>query len=131
MMRALNDKFRKGAEMRPFPELNPYLPLTRQDLHMLGMKRMMREHIEEHLQDYSQDSEPRDFVDVYIREIKSSGNPNFNIEQLESICVDFFQAGSGEDKAEMVQCVSDNNACFYTLRYVVKFPISSALKLIN
>ena len=131
MMQALNDKFRKGAEMRPFPELNPYLPLTRQDLHMLGMKRMMREHIEEHLQDYSQDSEPRDFVDVYIREIKSSGNPNFNIEQLESICVDFFQAGSGEDKAEMVQCVSDNNACFDTLRYIVKFPISSALKLIN
>ena len=95
MMRALNDKFRKGAEMRPFPELNPYLPLTRQDLHMLGMKKMMRDHIEEHLADYSPDSESRDFIDVYIKEIKTSGNPNFNIEQLESICVDFFQAGSG------------------------------------
>ena len=107
-MQALNDKFRKGSQLRPFPELNPYLPLTKDDLHILSMKRMMREHIEEHLRDYSPDSEPRDFIDVYIREIKTSGNPNFNIEQLESICVDFFQAGSGEEMVPPAHALMQN-----------------------
>jgi hypothetical protein len=49
MMERINDRFRKGyRQMRPFPELNPYLPLTEADRHMLDMKAMMRELIKEH-----------------------------------------------------------------------------------
>ncbi|QQP48826.1 Cytochrome P450_ family 2 subfamily j_ polypeptide 6, partial [Caligus rogercresseyi] len=48
-----------------------------------------------HIKDRDE-SNPRDFIDVYLNEVKKAGdNPSyFHIEQLVTICLDFFQAGA-------------------------------------
>ena len=67
---------------------------------------MLRSQVYEHQKELKLDpsAEPKDFIDVYLKEIettrtKISNQPdgdleNFNPEQLVSICMDLFQAGS-------------------------------------
>ncbi len=60
MMERLNKRFRRGLnDMRLWPELSPYLPLTSADEHMLDMKATMRECIEEHISEHREDEPPR------------------------------------------------------------------------
>ena len=84
-------------------------PLFRMDHMMLDLKAIFRSQVQEHLRDFDSGGfeAPRDFIDLYLKEIKqrekckssSSVDPqdtfsSFNIEQLITICFDFFQAGA-------------------------------------
>ena len=55
-------------------------------------KSMIRNLVNEHLNDVDFEH-PRDFIDVYLKEIHQTGD-SFDIEQLIVVCLDFFQAGS-------------------------------------
>ena len=90
--------------MEPFRHL---LPLLRIDKMILDLKSMFRNQILEQLKEYNSGGfhEPRNFIDIYLNEIKEQefsqepgnnvGNySTFNTEQLVTICLDFFQAGS-------------------------------------
>ena len=52
--------------------------------------------IEEVLKFYDGDEEPKNFIEFYCREIfhQKTKNSSFSQEQLLSLCIDFFQAGS-------------------------------------
>ena len=56
------------------------------------LKSMIRNLVNEHLNDVDFDH-PRDFIDVYLKEIDQTGE-SFDIEQLVVVCLDFFEAGS-------------------------------------
>ena len=56
------------------------------------LKSMIRNLINEHLTDVDFEH-PRDFIDVYLKEIHQTGD-SFDIEQLVVVCLDFFEAGS-------------------------------------
>ena len=88
------------------PFLRSLLPQLQQEKDELDLKEMFRQQILEHERDLwiSESNEPRDFIDIYLKEIQARneandniGNgkySNFNIEQLVAICLDLFQAGS-------------------------------------
>ena len=84
-------------------------PLFRMDQLTLDLKTMFRSQVLEHSKEFSSGGfyEPRNFIDIYLKEIKeremtqNSAGVNskdnyssFNTEQLATICLDFFQAGS-------------------------------------
>ena len=82
-------------------------PLFRMDHLTLELKAMFRKEVLEHSNEFNLGGfyEPRNFIDIYLKEIKereqteneskSRGNySSFNTEQLTTICLDFFQAGS-------------------------------------
>ncbi|XP_023347441.1 methyl farnesoate epoxidase, partial [Eurytemora carolleeae] len=54
---------------------------------------LMRRIVEEHKESYQEDN-MRDFIDVYLREMKTGGSPDFNDEQLIVNAMDLFSAGS-------------------------------------
>ena len=68
------------------------------------MKEMFKKEIHEHQSEYHPLDEPRDFIDIYLKQIdierrgegvdNNMGTSNFHIEQLATLCFDFFVAGS-------------------------------------
>nr|XP_018897749.1 PREDICTED: probable cytochrome P450 305a1 [Bemisia tabaci] len=76
------------------------------------LKKFMDTEIERHKANES--TEPRDFIDVYLREIKAAGpdSPVFNEDQLIAVCLDFFIAG--------LHTTSDSLT--FALIAMVKFP---------
>ena len=93
MMALLNMQFKapfKGFDF--FPILRKFTPATEIEKSYFEMKNMLRELIEEHMTDIDYDS-PRDFIDVYLKQIHENGT-NFDVNHLVVICLDFFQAGS-------------------------------------
>ena len=104
-MKALNDLFRQGPQpVQSIPFIGPFRPLLEGEKNVLNMKKMFRQQIQEHQAEFNDSEEPKDFIDVYLREIESekkekgehysAKTSNFHIEQLVSICLDFFVAGS-------------------------------------
>ena len=62
------------------------------DKGVLELNVTMHELIKEHMVDMDPDH-PRDFIDVYLKQI-SQDPVNFDIEELIGLCCDFFFAGS-------------------------------------
>ena len=84
-------------------------PLFRMDQLTLDLKAMFRSQVLEHANEFNSGGffEPRNFIDIYLKEIKEreatqnqhgvdeqENYSSFNIEQLTTMCLDFFQAGS-------------------------------------
>ena len=104
-MKRLGKFFSEG--MKPI-EMIPYIgyirPYTERELNVLEMKEMFKRRIREHQIDFDEMDEPRDFIDVFLRQIEvekqekgddyNMDTSNFHIEQLTTICLDFFAAGS-------------------------------------
>ena len=74
-----------------YPSFGKYLPLRKLDHSFIELKNMLKGIISEHKNDIDYDN-PRDFIDVYLTEMRS--NPNFDEQHLTVICLDFLQAGS-------------------------------------
>ena len=62
------------------------------DCKLQELKSVMKGFINEHKQDVDYEN-PRDFIDVYLKQIKDVGD-DFEIDHLVVICLDFFQAGA-------------------------------------
>ena len=93
MMALLNMQFKTGFKaFNFFPFLRRIMPATEIDKSFFEMKAMMRAMIKEHMVDVDYDS-PRDFIDVYLKQINESG-ADFDIDNLVVNCLDFFQAGA-------------------------------------
>ena len=67
------------------------------------MKALMKQLIEEHLVDIDYDN-PRDFIDVYLKQIKEDPE-SYNVEHLIVMCVDFFQAGAETSSTTLLWAV--------------------------
>ena len=67
------------------------LPASPLDISFNYLKDMFKLTIQDHQKDIDYEN-PRDFIDVYLTEMKT--NPNFDEEHLVVLCLDFFQAGS-------------------------------------
>ena len=109
MMKDVGIVFHEGISMINFfihsPVLRSFITLKKERAE-LGLKRLFRQQIIEHEIELQQNEshEARDFIDVYLKEIERQHvkteyyfhgkYQNFNIEQLVTICLDFFQAGS-------------------------------------
>ena len=104
-MQKLTRFFSRGPHPIQFiPYIQSYRPWTAQEKNAFSMKDMFRDQIIEHLREYNDSDEPRDFIDIYLRQIeiekKEKGShygmetSTFHIEQLVTICLDFFSAGS-------------------------------------
>ena len=83
MMEMLNKQFKNGFSIRRFfpTFLGQFLPFGEHENAILEMKQMMRDLIKEHLKDIDYDN-PRDFMDVYLREIKQNDS-NFEIGNVQ------------------------------------------------
>ena len=104
-MERLGKFFSKG--MHPI-EMVPYVgyirPYNERERNVFAMKEMFKKRIKEHQVEYNEADEPRDFIDVFLRQIEmekkekgsnySMDTSNFHVEQLTTICLDFFAAGS-------------------------------------
>ena len=104
-MERLGKFFSKG--LHPI-ELVPYIgyirPYTEREKNVIAMKEMFKKRIREHQIEFNEADEPRDFIDVFLQQIelekKEKGSSynmdtsNFHVEQLTTISLDFFAAGS-------------------------------------
>lgn len=92
MMDLLNLQFSSGIQLAQLmPKVAKFLPASEKDKSFVVMKNMMRGLINDHLKDIDYD-QPRDFIDTYLKEMQN--NPDFDIDHLVVICLDFFQAGA-------------------------------------
>ena len=57
------------------------------------LRTMFRASIAEHKASLDP-NHPRDFIDVYLLEMMTGTNPNFDMESLEITCLDLFKAGA-------------------------------------
>ena len=57
------------------------------------LRTMFRASIAEHKASLDP-NHPRDFIDVYLLEMMTATNPNFDMESLEITCLDLFKAGA-------------------------------------
>ena len=109
MMEKVTEFFKMGIPALVFimEPIRHLLPLFKIDKMILDLKAMFRCQVLEQLEEYNCGGfhEPRNFIDIYLKEIKeqeitqqpgvNQGNySTFNTEQLVTICLDFFQAGS-------------------------------------
>ena len=76
-----------------FPTLFRLLPMREVDRKLQQLKSAMQKLIKEHRQDIDYDN-PRDFIDVYLTQMKVENIDSFNDEQLVLVCLDLFEAGS-------------------------------------
>ena len=109
MMKDVGIVFHEGISMINFfihsPVLRSFITLKKERAE-LGLKRLFRQQIIDHEIELNQNEshEARDFIDMYLKEIERQHvkteyyfhgkYQNYNIEQLVTICLDFFQAGS-------------------------------------
>ena len=109
MMEKVTEFFKAGIPVLVF-FVEPFrhvLPFFKIDKMILELKTMFRNQVLEQLKEYNDGGfhEPRNFIDIYLNEIKERENSQqpgvqegnystFNTEQLVTICLDFFQAGS-------------------------------------
>ncbi|TRY78879.1 hypothetical protein TCAL_12652 [Tigriopus californicus] len=98
IMEKLELHFKSRMEIIDFaPLIRPYLPISKSSQAILELKEIIRKEILTHEQDFDPNAPPRDFIDTYLTEIKrTEGSPvtNFHREQLVTVCLDFFLAGS-------------------------------------
>ena len=93
MMALLNMQFKSGFKaFNFFPILRRIMPASEIDKSFFEMKSMLRGLIEEHMVDIDYES-PRDFIDVYLKQIQENGE-KFDVDHLVVLCLDFFQAGA-------------------------------------
>lgn len=98
IMEKLALHFKSRMEIIDFvPVIRPYLPVSKSSQAILELKEIIRKEILAHEQDFDPNAPPRDFIDVYLTEIKraeGSSDSNFHREQLVTVCLDFFLAGA-------------------------------------
>ncbi|XP_049788059.1 farnesoate epoxidase-like isoform X2 [Schistocerca cancellata] len=71
----------------------------------------VEEAIHEHMKTLDEDN-PRDFIDVYLREMKNSGDPTFTEDGLAAIIFDLFAAGSD----------TVSNTLAFAIMYMILYP---------
>ena len=106
MMKKISKIFQVGPPALDYilQPVRYFLPLFKVDQMTLDLKNMFREQVQELEHEYNVGEEPRNFIELYLREIHQQQNTphvsiegkysNFNTEQLATICLDFFQVGS-------------------------------------
>ena len=109
MMKGVGVLFTEGPPLIGFFIQNPHIRKiirTKGEKGELRLKELLRSQVYEHEKELKLDTsaEPKDFIDMYLKQIDTIGTKiseapegdleNFNIEQLVSICMDLFQAGS-------------------------------------
>nr|QSD59127.1 CYP370A15 [Diaphanosoma celebensis]QST15067.1 CYP370A5 protein [Diaphanosoma celebensis] len=120
LLQTLETIFRSGNALRSavpmpafvfrmFPFLREYFG-TRNDL-FTALIGYFESVIKEHEETFKE-NEPRDFIDVYLQEIRNRSDPTFHVEQLVSIILDIFAAG-----AESV-----TNSIGFVLLYLLHHP---------
>ncbi|CAB4066582.1 CYP2J [Lepeophtheirus salmonis] len=98
MMGHLHEVYSEGYSILHYiPAARFFIKRDKRMDDMLRTKEFFRSQIREHMKDYDA-SNPRDFIDVYIKEMLDEDRENFHEEQLMTTCLDFFQAG-GETSA--------------------------------
>ena len=96
---------RKGHRLVDFVSIfRPFVPYDEGDRNVFTLKDTIRQQVHEHEELLNEGSEPKDFMDIYLKEIESEKKKygpqyshkvsDFHIEQLVGICLDFFGAGS-------------------------------------
>ncbi len=90
--------FKHAFKEMPFPLFSRLFPslvaLPEKEKHSADMKRMFERVVDEHIGELDPDGhgeKPRDFIEVYLREMPD--NPVFNYHDLVGLCIDFFEAG--------------------------------------
>ncbi|XP_057381565.1 methyl farnesoate epoxidase-like [Daphnia carinata] len=101
--------------LRLFPSLRKILGI-RNDI-FEPLQNFIRGTIEEHARTRSEEDAPRDYIDVFLKEMEKqqtdqNANTTFNIEQLISSIIDLFLAGSE----------TSSNAIGFALLYLVHYP---------
>ena len=105
IMHMLTKFFKQGFPLLDFvPAIRPYVPYSEIDRNVFAIKETIRKQIEEHERTMNAEEEPRDFMDIYLREIEiekeklgssySIETSSFHVEQLVVMCLDFFSAGT-------------------------------------
>ena len=93
-----------------FPTLFKILPFREVDKKLFELKAIMERFVLEHKETIDYDN-PRDFIDVYLSQMKL--DDNFNEEQLVVECLDFFEAGAETTSttllwAVLMMCLNPN-----------------------
>ena len=105
MMQMLCEFNRKGHRLVDFVSiLRPLVPYDDGDKNVFALKDTIRNQIYQHQKVLDDETEPKDFMDIYLMEIENEKKrygsqyshqvSDFHIEQLVGICLDFFSAGS-------------------------------------
>ena len=105
IMQMLTKFFKQGFPLLDFvPALRPFLPYTEIDKNVFAIKDTIRKQIYEHQATIILEEEPRDFMDIYLREIDSEKKrlgdtysmetSTFHIDQLVVMLMDLFSAGT-------------------------------------
>ena len=105
IMHMLTKFFKQGFPLLDFvPAIRPYVPYSEIDRNVFAIKETIRKQIEDHKRTMNAEEEPRDFMDIYLREIEiekgklgsaySMETSSFHVEQLVVMCLDFFSAGT-------------------------------------
>ena len=96
---------RKGHRLVDFISIvRPFVPYDEGDKNMFALKDTIRKQVFSHQKMLYEESDPKDFMDIYLREIEKEKEKygsqyshkvsDFHIEQLVVMCLDFFAAGS-------------------------------------
>ena len=93
-----------------FPTLFKILPFREVDKKLFELKAIMERFVLEHKETIDYDN-PRDFIDVYLSQMKL--DENFNEQQLVVECLDFFEAGAETTSttllwAVLMMCLNPN-----------------------
>ena len=105
IMRMLCKFNRQGHRLVDFISIvRPFVPYNDCDKNVFALKDIIRNQVFDHQRHLYEGDEPRDFMDIYLKEMEnekkrcenqySSETSNFFIEQLVVICLDLFSAGS-------------------------------------
>ena len=76
-----------------FPALFKLLPMREVDRKLQQLKSKMLDVIEDHKRDVDYQN-PRDFIDVYLAQMRADAFSSFNDEQLVVVCLDLIEAGT-------------------------------------
>ncbi|KAF4523114.1 hypothetical protein B566_EDAN003128 [Ephemera danica] len=118
LTRSVLNFFRDGNPINPV-RISPFLqkiPIInaaykRQLACMKEIKEYIQKTIDEHVLTYDENY-MRDFMDVFIREMREKPDSTFTGEQLCAVCIDLFNAGTETSSSTLA----------YALRYLVQFP---------
>ena len=86
-----------------FPKLKRFKPYNKLEQTFFKIKDIVQKQIKVHQENVLAEEDPKDFMDIYLREIDSEKKKfgddysvetsTFNVKQLLAICVDLFVAG--------------------------------------
>lgn len=105
IVKMLCEKDKQGHRLVDFvPIFRPFVPYDDVDRNVFAIKDDIRRQVMDHQTHLQEEDEPRDFIDIYLREIENEKKrcgsqygfdvSTFHSEQLVVLCMDLFAAGS-------------------------------------